>query len=166
MFAFQDSRGERIGRVVMLHCNFMLQNYRAMIEQLIDKMYSASGDLDAGVERLFLSIEAWEGGQQARMNIYDPLWKSAYKLRRQQPHIAGKTDQLNASLFQLRDDLGIVFFAFSAFSFDHNGLDTAFTRLYKTSRVSFVANNDRDLARRYLAALDGVDDGDHIRPAA
>ena len=52
-----------------------------MIEKRVNVMDCAARHFDAGVECLFLCIEAWKRRQQTWVNVDDPLWKS--------PHTAG-----------------------------------------------------------------------------
>ena len=62
--------------------------------------------------------------------------------------------------------LGIVLGPFPAVSFDHNRLNAALGRLAQPGSVRPIADNNRDFASWYLATFDGVNQCDHIRPAA
>ena len=66
---------ERLLRIVVQHRHRRLQNNRAGIQILVDKMHRAAADLDAMFQRLMLRVEAGERGQQRRMDIQRALWE-------------------------------------------------------------------------------------------
>src|SRR5688500_16648486 len=98
---------------------------------LIDIVYSAPRYLCSALERLPLSIQAFELGQQARADAADRAPNSLDKRRRQQTHITRETNQFHTSLFQFRCDLGIVLCSISPAAFYGECVDASFARLYQ-----------------------------------
>ena len=65
-------------------------------------MHGGAVDLDAGLERALVRVEALEGRQQGRVDIEHALLPLPDEPRRQQPHEAGKTNDVDAMLLQHR----------------------------------------------------------------
>src|SRR5690242_2397765 len=91
-----------------------------MIQLLVDKMHRATGDLDAVLERLSLSIDAGKSRKQRRVYIEDAILERSHEVRTKQSHVARKTNELNSATLELTDDLPIVLFAsFVLVAYDH-----------------------------------------------
>src|SRR5271170_1805823 len=92
----------------------LLQNDDAVVDCLIDKVNCATGYLGAIVECLGLRIQTWESRKERRVNIENPVWKGLHKGRRDDAHVAGKTDEVYLVLMQPGDHLGVMFGALMA----------------------------------------------------
>jgi len=97
MLLLKYAGGECFGRVVVLHLNSPLKDYRSGVQMLVDVMHSAAGDFHARIDRLLLHVEAGEGREKAWMNVHDPVRESPNKIGRQQTHVAGKANEFHAA---------------------------------------------------------------------
>src|SRR5262245_61098674 len=88
-----------------------------------------------------------------------------YEQRRQQTHIAGEKDQFNPEFLELSYALGVMLIAYPAASFDDNVISSTFLLLFQTIRALLIAYHHRHIGARYLAAINGVNQSFHIRPA-
>lgn len=164
MFFVKDAGRKRLYRVIIEPLNFFLQDHRPVVEQLINIMHGAARRSYTGIKRLFLCVKARECGQKARVYVHDPARKTPHEFRRQKPHIAGKTHEVHAVIFKRISDLRVVFGTRPAFSLNNQRLNAVSRSLLKPRGLRLIAYNDRNLARRYLTALDRIDDRRHIRP--
>lgn len=166
VFLLEDAGGEGFGSIARVDRDLALEDDRAGVEVFVYKMNGAARGLFPGGDDAFVDVKARICGQKARVDVDDAIRKCPNKQRRKQPHIARQADELYAAIFQSRNDLGIVLLTLASISFNDQSLNTTFRRLCQTRHVRLVADNDRDLARRYLTARDGINQRHHIRPAA
>jgi hypothetical protein len=145
MLLGEDPRGQRFRRVVLTHGNRRLKNDRAVIQPFIDEVYRRPRHLDAVLERSALSIEAWEGGQQRRMDVHDPVRVAPYESRGEQPHVSRKADQLAARRVEgLRHPPIVRFSPAAAPVIDHHRFDPARARELQSPRFRFVRDDQCD----------------------
>jgi hypothetical protein len=79
MLFFQDTRRERLDRVVVRNRHGPLQYDWAGVQMLVNEMNRAAGPPDAMLKRLSLRVQTRKGRKQARMNIYHAPAKRLYK---------------------------------------------------------------------------------------
>ena len=115
MLLRENARGKRVCIVVVEHRNRSLKNDRAVVQLVVDKVHGAARHLHAVVEGLLLRVEAGEGRQQRGMDVENAMRKRGHELRRQQPHVAGKTYQIHAARIECCRDIGVVLRALAAF---------------------------------------------------
>ena len=72
--------------------------------------------------------------------------KARTKSGREQPHVSGETDQVDAMLLKAGDDLGIVLRALAAARFDHRGWETPAAGRCDARRIRSIGNDDGDLS--------------------
>src|SRR5579862_158141 len=88
------------------HC--LLHDDRTVIEFFIHKMHRATRNLHTVCERLLLGFQSGERGQQRRMDVENPMRELTHEPRREQPHIAGKANQIDLVTLQSGYDLTVV----------------------------------------------------------
>ena len=115
MFFGEDALGERVGVVGVEDRDGALQDDGAVVEVFVDEVDGATRDFDAVVEGLLLSVEAGEGGQQRRVDIEDAVGEGGNELGREQAHIAGEDDEVDAVVAEGGGDVGVVDFSRSPF---------------------------------------------------
>ena len=71
MFFGEDTRGERVGRVVVQHRHDALRDDGAAVQSFVHEVNRAARPLDAVIERLPLRVKAGKRWQQGRMNVDD-----------------------------------------------------------------------------------------------
>ena len=81
VFLFKYSIGKGFDRIARSYINLFLQNYRPRIELFVHIMNSTAGYFFAGGQDAFVHGEAGIGGQQARMDVDDPIRKSLNERR-------------------------------------------------------------------------------------
>jgi len=60
MLLFEDSRRQRLDRIIFHHLYYSLRHDRSVVELFIDYMHGAAGELHAMRDRLALRIDARE----------------------------------------------------------------------------------------------------------
>ena len=73
MFDLENSRGQSLRRVVILHGDRALHHDRPGIELCAHEMNGGAGNRHAVGKRLLLRVETGEGGEQRRVNIENAL---------------------------------------------------------------------------------------------
>src|SRR5262245_62776464 len=68
---------------------------RAVIQLFVDQVYSATRKFHAVFNRLSLRVESREGRKQRGMYVQNAPLEFAREPWREQPHVAGKTDQVD-----------------------------------------------------------------------
>src|ERR1700758_4749177 len=91
-----------------------LQDDDAVVELLIDEMHGAASDFDAILKGLLLRIQAGKRGQQRWMDVQNALRKSLNKAWREQAHVTGEANELDAMVLERSNDSGIVISALAA----------------------------------------------------
>ena len=82
------------------HRHGRLRQDRAFIHRLGDQMHRAAVQLNTCGERARVGVQAWKGGQQARMDVEHAALPGVDEAGRQQPHVAGKTDDFGTGITQ------------------------------------------------------------------
>ena len=67
---------------------------------------------------LLLGVQARKTRQQRRMNVQDLARIGCNKIFAQEPHVAGETNQIDARLFENRDDLAVEIRTLNAFGIE------------------------------------------------
>src|SRR5205807_8140042 len=92
-------------------------------------------------ERLLLSLQAWEGGQESRMNIKNAAWELLHKPGRVQAHVPGKADQVDFVFSQRCDHFAIVLFALFALRRNHQRCETHLACNFESSSIRSVRDD-------------------------
>ena len=100
------------------------------------------------------------------MDVENAILECVDEERRQDAHVPGKTDQIDALVAQDRNDLAIVLFTFTSAAFDDDCLDSALAGDLETFRVALIADHDGDLGVWNCAVSNRVGERNHVRPAA
>ena len=140
----QNPRRERLRRVIVLDRHHRLQNNRPGIETLVHEMHRAARKFRAVFERLPLRFESRKRRQQRRMNVQDAVRKRANEIWRKQSHVPGQADELNAFLFERRNDLPVVHLAFEPLRRNRARRNSTCTRPFDSRRVLLITQHDRD----------------------
>lgn len=98
-----------------------LQDDDPVVELLVDKVDSAAGKFHAVFKRLALRVEAGKGWQKRGMNVDDALGVGADEVVGKQPHVPGKTDEVDVTLLESGNHLGVMLFARAAAGFHDDG---------------------------------------------
>ena len=80
--------------------DLLLHDHRPGVEALVDVVDGHAGRLDAGGERVVDRVRAGEGGQQRGVDVDDAAREAVEERRRQQVHVAGEHDELDAVLLE------------------------------------------------------------------
>jgi hypothetical protein len=125
VFLFQNSSRKCFDRIVVEDRDGALGDDWAAVERVVDEVDRASADLCAMIECLSLRVQTGEQRQQAWVDVDDALRKRVHEKRRQDAHVTGETNQIDAFLAQDRNNLAIVFFTFTPATFDDECFETA-----------------------------------------
>src|SRR5580698_10041284 len=129
-------------------------------------MNRAAGELDAVFERLPLRLKARKGWQQRRVNVQNTVWERGHKIRRQQAHVAGETDEVDFVLVENLDDLAVIRFPFQSFRRNHARGNTACLCAIDTGGAIAVADDHGDFRVRNSAGRNALRERFEIRTAA
>src|ERR1700722_12533100 len=72
MLEFEHARGERFFRVVLMHCDRILDHDRSGIHFRHDEMYGRAVTLHAGFKRAPVGVQPFELRQYRRMDVEHP----------------------------------------------------------------------------------------------
>src|SRR5215510_7462569 len=100
------------------------------------------------------------------MNIQDTLRKRRNEIRRKQPHVAGKADQLNMSFLQRRNYEPIVSFSLQSFGRDDASSKLARLGAFNARRAFAITQDERNLGIRNPARDDTFRKRFKVRAAA
>src|SRR5207302_8758236 len=89
---FPRSAGERPLLNVMYHRTDGLHDAEAVVEIFVHEMHGTPGEFHAVFERLALRLETRKRRQQRRMNVENAIGKLGDEIRREQAHVASKTN--------------------------------------------------------------------------
>ena len=101
MLDAEDALRQRIGRVVVGHHHCALHDDRPGVGFGDHEVHGRARDLDPGLQRLAVRIEARKGRQQRGMDIEHLAVPAPYELGREEPHESAQTNQLDAVLRRL-----------------------------------------------------------------
>ena len=154
MLFFQNPGTQRFSDIVVGDGNHRLQNDRASIERLIDKVHGAAAEFHAVIERLALRLESGKRRQQRGMDIENSAAKRRDEVRREQAHESGQAHQIHARLVQRGDNQAIIGFPLHSFRRNHARRNAALGGAQKARGVLAIADHDGDFsignaARRY-----------------
>gem|GEM_PF-5613283 len=108
MLLGEHAGSKQLWRVAGAHRHRRLGENRALIHPLRHQMDGAAMQLDTGGKRPGMGVETREGGQQAGVNVEHPPGKTGDEKGREQAHIAGEADDLDAVALKLRGDRGLM----------------------------------------------------------
>jgi len=155
------------GRIVCFeHGNCVLQNNRAVVKVLIDKVHGAAGDLDSVIEGLLLCIEAGEGRQQRGMDVENAIGKGGDELRREQAHVAGEADEIDLAGAKGSDHVVVVLGAGAALGDEHFARQAQLSCGSDAGGIGDVGDYDGDFDVGQAAFGDRVGDGEEVGAAA
>jgi hypothetical protein len=77
-----------------------LNDYGAVIQVLIDKVYRGPAQTHSILRSLFLGMQPWKTGKQGWMDIQDPVGKGLNKFRTDQAHIPGQAHGPDTGILQ------------------------------------------------------------------
>ena len=100
------------------------------------------------------------------MDVQDAVGEGAHKLRRDDAHVSGQADQIDAMLAQRSDDLGVVLGALAPRRWNGDGEQTELSRRFEAGGVGQVRQNDGDLRAGETALADRLGDGHEVRTAS
>ncbi len=158
----EDAGGEGVGIVAVEDRNGPLQDDDAVIELFVDKVDGAAGNLDAVIEGLLLRVETGKSGQQRGMDIEDALGKGGDELGREQAHVTGETDEIDAVAKQQSRDIGIVRFSRAPFGDLQRCRKSKLGGGGDAGSIGNVGDDDGDFDARQLTGPDGVGDGKEV----
>ncbi len=159
----QDARGERVRVIVIQHGHGALEDDDAVIEVLIDEMDGAAGDGAAVLEGLHLRVKTGKCRQQRRMNVQDAIRVGGDEISREQAHVTGQADEIDAVLAEAGDDVGVVFSAWAAAGDEALGGQAQLARGGYARSADDVGEDDGNLDARKAALGDGAGDGQKVR---
>ena len=111
-------------------------------------MHRAAVQLDAGLERPLMGVEAVEGGQQRRVDVDQPVAPALDEILRQQAHEAGEADDVDPRglepLLDRRLEGGAVL---DGLGVDDRGGDAGLGRLGEPGGIRTVGQHQHDLGR-------------------
>ena len=148
-----------------------LRDHGARVEPLVDVVDGDAGRVDAGSKRVGDRVRAGEGGQERRMDVDDALREAVEERLRQQMHVPGEDDELDAVLLEPGCEhevaLGPVGVAVER---ERRGRDAGLARADERVRVAPVRRDRRDRQPRVeqrlqVGAVAADEHADHaIRP--
>lgn len=107
MLLYLDPSMQRLDRVTVEDWHRSLEDYRPIVDLVIDEMHSHPSDLGSVVEGTLHGMSAGECWQQRRMNVEYPIRESLDERRREDSHETGKHHTFAAGFFNhLGDCLG------------------------------------------------------------
>ena len=77
-----------------------LNDYGAVIQLLIHKVYRSPAYTHSILRSLLLGMQAWEAGEQGRVDIQDSILKGLNEFRADQAHIPGQTHGPDTEILQ------------------------------------------------------------------
>ena len=162
----EDASRERLGCVLVFDGDCALQNDDAMVEQLVDEVDGATGDLGAVFKGLPLGVEAGKTGQQAGVNVEDALRKCSDEGGREQAQVAGEADEIDGVLLQSGDTCEVALHRRAAGDGNGKGGQAECAGGVEAWSVGFVREHDGYFGIRDLAGSEGLVDGEEVRAAA
>jgi hypothetical protein len=162
----KDPVSERVSVVGFENRNGALQNYRAVIEVLIDEVHGAASDFDSIVEGLLLGIESRKGGQQRRVDVEDAIWKCSNEAGGEQAHVASEADEVDVVFPKAGDKVGVVLGARTAFRNVDGGGKIEIAGGGNSGSVGDVGNDNSNFDVGEAAFSDGFSDGEKVGSAA
>jgi hypothetical protein len=162
----EDAGGEGVGVVGGEHGDGALQQDHAVVQVLIDKMDGASGQLDAVIEGLGLRVEAGKGGQERGVDVEDAVGKGGDELRREEAHVAGQADEVDAVGAEAGEDIAIVVGAGAAFGDEESGGQAEIAGGGEAGSVGDIGDDEGDLNAGEAAFADVAPDGEEVGAAA
>ncbi len=162
----EHARGKCLGVVAGKHRHGCLTDNRAFVHALGDEMYRAAGDPHAGVYGALVGVEARKERQQRRMDIDDPAFVALDEGSGQQPHIAGKADDIRRKRVQGIENRRLVrFLAGIGFAHKGEGRNALGRRLFETARIRPVGDDADDFGW-IVFRLRGLHQRHHVGAAA
>jgi hypothetical protein len=98
VFFSEDPCSECILIIALENVNTLLENNRAAIKTVINEMDGAPRDLHAMPDCLPLPVQPGKRGEERRVNIDYPSGKCFNDLSSDNPHIAGKHEQVGIAV--------------------------------------------------------------------
>src|SRR5665647_417181 len=141
----EDAGRQRLLGVVLKHWDDGLEDDRAHVDLGGDEVDRAAGEPDAPVDGPLLDVEAGEGGQERRVDVDDAVLQSVAQRGRQDPHVAGEADEIDASALDLADDGPVVALARSEeLGIEEERLEAPLPGPEETRGVGLVAQDEGD----------------------
>ena len=100
------------------------------------------------------------------MDVENAVFKCVDEVWRQDAHVPGEADQIDALGAEDRNDLAIVFFTFASAAWDNECFYSALVCDSEAFGVGLVADYESNLCVGYGAVLNRIGERDHVRPAA
>src|SRR5262249_13696906 len=100
MLFFQNACRERLPCVIVLDGNHRLQNDRSTIESIVHKVYRASAEFDAVLQRFLLRIHTRKRWKQRRMDMQDIVRIRIEERAAKDTHKARQYDETDIGFFQ------------------------------------------------------------------
>ena len=166
MLFSQDAPRERVSIAGFQDRYGALENNDAVVEMLVDEMHCTACDLDAEVEGLPLRVEPRKGREQRRMDIENAVWEGGDELGRQQAHVPGQANQLNAMRAQAGNHVGIVHSARASLGDEDFGGKSQLARLGKAFCFGDIRDHNGDLRAFEPSLADRFGNRNKVRSAA
>jgi len=166
MFLFEYACRKRLFRVIVEHRHRPLRDDWPTVKRFIYEVDSATCPLNTMLKHLCVRVESGKRGQEAGMDVENPIAKCVDEVCRQQTHVTRQANKLNAMPLQLRDDRAIVIFARTSFALDGSSVESQLARAYQPGRVRMVAYHYRYFRTRHAAFANSSSKRQHVRPAS
>lgn len=152
----EDARREGVRSVAVEHRHGALHDDGAAVQALVHQVDGAAADLHPVLEGLRLGVDAGKGREQAGVDVEDAPRKGRHEIRREQAHVAGQADPIDARPAQGGDQLRLVAGAIGLAAVgDGERRQPALPRPVEAGGRRHVAGDQGDLGRQ-LAPQHGV----------
>ena len=149
----EDTGSQRVGVVGREDRDGGLAEDRAFVHHLGDEVDGAAVQAGAGGDGACVSVQAWEGRQDARVDVQHPSLPGRHEIWGEKAHVAGEADQFDAAFEKGGLDGALVGFAVAAEGpvVDGEGWQAGLAGDGQTAGFRFVADQ-----RCYFSGKPGV----------
>ena len=138
VLGIEDSGRQGLFGVLWPHGNGLLEHDRARIEPGIDEMHRRARPAHTRVQGLFLWAQTRKRREKRRMDVQDWSAESRDEIRREEAHVARKTEHIHGRV-EGRQDLSLVVFASPAPTRESQRPTTCRTRYLERASTFRVA---------------------------
>ncbi len=163
---FQDPSGQRLGRIVVEHGDTALNHDRPAVEPGVDEVDGATRDTGTVLDHLLVHVQAGERGEQARMDVEDPLGVVLDEIATEKSHVACQAHPVDFRLLESCQHLALVGGTARLSPVRHDlRRDSSLFRAFQALGSWLIAQHQHDLCRN-TTVVDRVLQREIVTPAA
>lgn len=158
----EDPRRQTFFRIAIQYGHDFLRDDWSTIQRGIDKVDRAAAPFYAVLKHSRVHVEPGKRGQQTWMDIQNAIAICFDKIFREQSHVPGKTNDLDAAFVQGCDYREIMFFTRTTAAFDSPRFEPAFAGALQPGRFRVITNDQHDFSIRHAAVVYGIGQRQHV----